>query len=357
MKVVTDRLPRATASAVGRRGPRSFAAALLCLALCACGAAANPSSTRTSDPEPAPGAAGAAPTPAAVESPCGTATPTVVSDTAGAVAQTIYRGEISGREVGLDRSQVERDGSLLSALAEGNRAAVTEAVTSLVYSGTHIVRLRVSAAGNVLADVGGPYILAPVSGSLHFKGRTVGHYVLSVQDDLGYVKLFSRFVGYPLILRLGSHRVPLEGTISGSSLPTRGAVSYHGGAYQVFSFKAKAFPSGRLTISLLVPVSGSSRLSCAVLRANELRRIAMTTWQRFAAIGGAPSAYVTVVGGFIGGLSYVRAGSHQLAGTTQPGPPHLPDTGEVSYRGVTYRVTSFPASVAGEPVRIFELTR
>ena len=81
-------------------------------------------------------------------------------------------------------------------------------MTSLVYSHTHIVRLRVTRGGTVLADVGGPYIIAPVSGLLRVHGRTVARYVLSVQDDLGYVKLETRYIGFPLLLRRGAQRIP-----------------------------------------------------------------------------------------------------------------------------------------------------
>jgi hypothetical protein len=57
----------------------------------------------------------------------------------------------------------------------------------------------------------------------------------------------------------------------------------------------------------------------------------------------------------IGGLGYVRSSSHQLAGSTQPGPRRLPDGGTVSYRGVSYGVSSFTANSAGTPVRVYLL--
>ena len=360
----------ARTGALRRRGICAVAATLVSLGLCACGAAAHPSSPTISAPQTTAQATTAAQatttaqaTAAAVltapvaEAPCGAAAPATVADTIGLVAKRIYDGEISSGEVGADRNQVERNGPLLSALAAGNRAAVGAAVTSLVYSGTHIVRLRVTQGGTVLADVGGPYILAPVSGTLHFQGRSVGRYTLSVQDDLGYVKLASRFIGYPLILRQGSHRVPLEGTISDPTLATHGPASYHGSRYQVFSFDVQAFPSGPLTISLLVPMPASSSVGCPAFRAIALGHVAQTMWHRFTSIGASPSAYVTTVGTLTGALSYVRSGSNQLAGSTQPGPRRLPAAGTVSYRGATYRVTSFPASTGAGPVRVYQLFR
>ena len=67
----------------------------------------------------------------------------------------------------------------------------------------HIVRLRVMQGTRVLADVGGPYVIAPVTGTLEQHGRTLGRYVMSVQDDTGYVKLVSRFIGVPVELYRG----------------------------------------------------------------------------------------------------------------------------------------------------------
>ena len=84
-------------------------------------------------------------------------------------------------------------------MSSGNRRAILAAVHSIVYTPHwHIVRLRVFKAGHVIADVGGPYVIAPVTGVLRQHGRTVGRYVMSVQDDLGYIKLVSRFIGVPV---------------------------------------------------------------------------------------------------------------------------------------------------------------
>jgi len=158
----------------------------------------------------------------------------------------IYANELASSEVFNDKRQVERYGPLLSALESRNRAAIVAAVTSLVYSHTHVVRLRVTRGREVLADVGGPQILAPVGGPLRRNGNTLGHYVLSVQDDLGYVKLVSRFIGVPLVLSSRSHALAIEGAVSPGpgTIPAHGPVSYRGTRYQAFSFPEQAFPRG-----------------------------------------------------------------------------------------------------------------
>ena len=58
------------------------------------------------------------------------------------------------------------------------------------------MRLRVSAGGQLLSDVGGPYVLAPVSAPLRLDGRTIGSFVLSIQDDEGYLRLTRRLAAW-----------------------------------------------------------------------------------------------------------------------------------------------------------------
>jgi hypothetical protein len=289
---------------------------------------------------------------------CGRAAPEVLARTVGAVAAQIYAGEVASSETIKDRRQVENYAPLLRALAKDDKAAVKRAVTSLVYSHTHIVRLRVIRGSTVMADVGGPYILAPLTGTLRLHGRTVGRYVLSVQDDVGYVKIETRFIGAPLVLRMGSKNVPVEGLLAPgpASIPEHGPVTYRHVAYQAYSFDASAFPNGPLRISVLVSLPAAlSRESCAVIRDSELAVVARRVAGQFSLTPANFQTYVNLVRTDTGGFLYVRAGSRQLAGSTRPGPARLPISGSVRYRGVSYDVHSFRAPSSVGTVRIYEL--
>lgn len=186
----------------------------------------------------------------------------------------------------------------------------------------------------------------------------MGHYLLSVQDDVGYVKLETRFLGVPLILFKGSQRIRLQGTLwrGPPSVPQHGPLSYRGTRYESFSFRAEAFPRGALRIALLIPVSGAlSASTCAEIKRSELGRIAQRIWRRYAGISAPPATYVSAIHSLTGGLSYIRGGAQQLAGSTQPGPPALPDQGTVEYGGVTYLVSSFLADTTAGQVRVYQL--
>jgi hypothetical protein len=295
----------------------------------------------------------AAPAPA-----CGRGAPELLAQTVGAVAAQIYAGEIASSETFKDRHQVERYAPLLWAVADDQPAATQTAVTSLVYSHTHIVRLRVTRGPTLLADVGGPYILAPLAGILRLHGRTVGHYVLSVQDDVGYVKIESHFIGAPLVLRAGPKNVPVPGQLAPGpvNIPEHGPVTYRHVVYQAYSFKASAFPSGPLRISVLMPVPAAlSRESCAVVKNSELALVARRVAGQFSLSPGNFSTYVNLVRTLTGGYFYIRAGSRQLAGSTRSGPARLPISGSVSYLGASYEVSSFSARTSVGPVRIYAL--
>jgi hypothetical protein len=334
------------------------AALLAVVTLGACGSAQGRDATvarvstpvRISTPPPA--------TPKGSPQPCGSAAAETLARAAGMVATRIYANELSSSEVFNDKHQVENFSPLLSAVASGNRQATNEAVSSLVFSHTHVVRLRVTRGAAVLADVGGPDILAPVGGSLRQGGRTIGHYVLSVQDDLGYVKLVTRFIGVPLVLRAGPRTLPIEGALSPgpASIPGHGPVRYRNTTYEAFSLNAQVFPRGPLRISLLVPVSGPlSRRTCTEIKVAELGDVARRISRRFTLSPTNFSSYIKATAPLTGGLLYIRSGSRQLAGSTHPGPRKLPDRGTVNYRGRTYGVFSFTTGTEVGQVRIYQL--
>ncbi len=289
---------------------------------------------------------------------CGSGAPEVLAQAIGWVAQRIYTGEVDSSETINDRLQVETYEPLLHAMAKGNRAAIKAAVTSLVYSGTHIVRLRVLTGKKLLADVGGPYILAPLHGTLTLRGHTVGHYVMSVQDDVGYVKIENRFIGAPVVLRTGTKNVPIEDLLTPGpvKIPEHGPVTYRHVIYQAYSFEANRFPSGPLRISVLVPLpAGLAKEPCSVIKSSELAVVAQRIAGQLSLSPGNFQTYVDLVRTDTNGLLYVRAGSRQLAGSTSPGPAKLPLHGTVRYHGGEYEVFSFQAPSSVGKVRIYAL--
>jgi hypothetical protein len=187
---------------------------------------------------------------------CGSTPEDTVVHTLSRIASLIYAGEAGGRTLAQVR-RVQGDQALLRAVAARNPLATKVAIEALLTE--HIVRLRVSAGGSLLADVGGPFVLAPVTAPLRLAGRTIGSFVLSIQDDEGYLRLTRRLAGLRVLMYMNANTLhpqlvknslgPSPGTV-----PASGAYEYRGRPFRVFTVNALAFPSGPLTIRVLVPI-------------------------------------------------------------------------------------------------------
>jgi hypothetical protein len=176
------------------------------------------------------------------------------------IAKIIYAGEAGPLRTLPQIRRMQRSQELLRAVAAHDPLATKAAVSTLLTA--HVVRLRVSVGvsvgvgvgGKLLADVGGPYVLAPVTAPLRLNGRTIGTMVLSIQDDEGYLRLLKRLVGLRVLMYMGSQLVKNSLGPSPGTVPPSGSYAYRGHKFRVFSVNASAFPTGSLTIRVLVPM-------------------------------------------------------------------------------------------------------
>jgi hypothetical protein len=177
--------------------------------------------------------------------------------TLGAVGERIYAEEEHSPYVLETLRRIEADPALQRAVAARDIAATRAAIIGLFAAHIHVVRVRVnvaepSGAQRFFYDLGGPYVLAPVRGTLRRAGKLVGHISFAIQDDAGYMKLAHRFTGAEVLMRSGSRQIMGTLTPGPADVPEHGAVSYRGQTYQAYSFSGVAFPSGPLRISLLI---------------------------------------------------------------------------------------------------------
>jgi hypothetical protein len=177
--------------------------------------------------------------------------------TLGHVGELIYEEEAGSPYVRATLRHIEADPGFQRAVATRDVAATRAAIVGFFAAHIHVVRVRVSVpdrggAQRFFYDLGGPYVLAPVHGTLRRAGKVVGRFSFAIQDDAGYMKLAHRFTGAEVLMRTGQKQV--MGTLDPgpASVPDRGGVSYGGHDYDAYSFTAEAFPSGPLRISLLV---------------------------------------------------------------------------------------------------------
>jgi hypothetical protein len=169
----------------------------------------------------------------------------------GRVGERIYEQEAGSASVRATVRHMEADSAFKAAVAARDPAATRRAIIGFFAAHIHVVRVRVTVAGKPLYDLGGPYVLAPVPGTLRQGGKVIGHFLMAIQDDAGYLRLARLFTGGEVLMRTSARQV--AGTLAPgpASVPDRGTVAYRGHSYQAYSFDGTAFPSGRLRISLL----------------------------------------------------------------------------------------------------------
>jgi hypothetical protein len=174
-------------------------------------------------------------------------------ETLGHVGELVYQEELHSPDVSATVRHIESSSAFQRAVAAGNSEATRAAIIGFFEQHIHVVRVRVTIAGRLLVDEGGPYVLAPVHGTVRSGGRVVGQFEMAIQDDAGYLKLAHLFTGAEVLMRTGGRQV--MGTLSPgpATVPDRGAISYGGRSYEAYSFTGEAFPSGPLRISLLLP--------------------------------------------------------------------------------------------------------
>jgi hypothetical protein len=167
------------------------------------------------------------------------------------VATQLYLGE-AGSRAQVEVRRVQSDEALRRAVTQRSPQATRRAVQALLTE--HIVRLRVSAEGRLLADVGGPFVLAPVSATLHEGGRKIGEFVLSIQDDEGYLRLMRRLAGMYVLMYMGPALVKNSLGPDPGSPPAEGRYQYRARMFRTVTLHAEAFPSSPLRIVVLIPI-------------------------------------------------------------------------------------------------------
>jgi hypothetical protein len=276
---------------------------------------------------------------------CGVSTWATVASVDAAVARRIYRNELAGSEVSEDLAHVGAASDLAAAAASGNPAPALRAVHRLVFHPDwHIVRLRVlDLRGRLLADVGGPFVIAPVRGVIRSRGRTVGHFLMSVQDDVGEAKLVQRFIGNAAGLYVAGRLVAAWGASFPAAEPSAASLVLRGRRYLVARQTFAAFPSGALDELQLIaaPRSALARSSCASVAAGAYGAVAVRFAHLATSLARAYYGYAATVSLYTGALVFIRSATQQLASSGGAGPASLPNSGTVSYRGRSWLDYSF----------------
>jgi hypothetical protein len=276
---------------------------------------------------------------------CGSATLATVEAVDSTVTNSVYGGELEGGEAIADARHVTSSTALASAVARGDDAAVLAVVKAIVYHPAwHVVRLTVlDTAGAVVATYGGRYVLAPVSGTLERHGQTVGSFLMSVQDDIGFAKLETRFVGDPIALYLGGVNVAQLGGSLPSAPPPGPLLGYRGTSYGVVTENYRAIPLAPLAAVILVapPSAALAAQPCPSVRTEETARIVARIAARYPHLSATLTAFAETASSYTGATVVVAAGKRTVTGGPGPAPARLPASGPLSAGAHEWWVASF----------------
>jgi len=189
---------------------------------------------------------------------CGRTAAETVADALGVVGERLVRAEATGPEADRALGLVAREPAFVRAVRRRDAKALRTAIVGFFRRRQlHIVRVRATTArGRLVNDVGGPFVLAPASRTIRDHGRAIGRVTLSVQDDTGFIKLMRRFTGAGVVLRLRGRIVPGSST-GPPAVGSHTMAATDGEQFATTAFTTRAFPTGRLRVALLVPMTGT----------------------------------------------------------------------------------------------------
>jgi hypothetical protein len=198
---------------------------------------------------------GQSPPPRAKHSPTRPAKPI---DRMTAVARALYAEQVAGPHSLAVLHRLGSDPNLLRLLASGDvgsvRAYVSQRYPSTWYH-WHVSRMRISRGSQVVSEVGVRFVMPASRMALHGSGgRTLGTLQVSMQDEIGFVRLMHRRYSVNVVIRgRGQKHLRASDRAAGlANLPATGSVVLGGRRYFVRSFHENAWGGERVTIWILM---------------------------------------------------------------------------------------------------------
>jgi hypothetical protein len=186
-----------------------------------------------------------------------TGTAAVSSSSLTIVAQHQYASEVHGPAALSALHRVGRDQTLLRTLQSGNLSATRAYVQRqfpAVWYHWHVARMRILQGSRVVVETGVPFAVAPAQMTLHGAGgRNLGTLQVSIQDEIGFVRLIHRHHPVDVVVRgrgAGHVRSSLPAAAQ-MKLPSTGSVTIAGLRYRVSSFHETAWGNEPITVSIL----------------------------------------------------------------------------------------------------------
>ncbi|MEA2297719.1 MAG: hypothetical protein QOF77_655 [Solirubrobacteraceae bacterium] len=189
-----------------------------------------------------------------------TASPAMIgqarADALAAVARRIYFEEVFGSPNSSAFRRIAALPGLATGLETGNLVLARRTLNHVILR--HVVHERVVRGSRTVVDVGLKFVVGGQRRPLHAPdGTYLGRLEVSIQDVIGYVKLFHRLTGAEIVVRGGKGHAKSSLPAFGRALPpANGPVTVGGRTYFVSSFTRLGFAGEPLRIFVLASPSG-----------------------------------------------------------------------------------------------------
>jgi hypothetical protein len=177
-----------------------------------------------------------------------------------ATARAVYDGQVRGAHSLAVLHRVGSDPVLLRDLQAHQLAAARAYVAHQfpkVWYHWHVSRLRVMQGNQLVSELGVPFVLPPSQMTLRGAGGApVGTLQVSMQDEIGFVRLIHRHHPFVQVVIRGQGASHLRTSMHAAALvklPASGSVRLAGRRYLVRSFNEPSWDGGPVTIWILAP--------------------------------------------------------------------------------------------------------
>jgi hypothetical protein len=170
------------------------------------------------------------------------------------VAQRLYALEADGTVARAAARRLAADPRLALAARSGARGPLrAAALRQLFMPARHVVRLSLRRGDRPLVDVGGRFVVAPAARTV--PGTDGAVVSASVQDVVGYAKLFHRLTGQAIVVHgAPGHAEARPVDLLHVPMPAdAGAVQIAGRTYAARTFAERGWGGEPLRITVLVP--------------------------------------------------------------------------------------------------------
>ncbi len=180
------------------------------------------------------------------------------ADTLAAVAQRIYFQEVFGSPNSSAFRAISRMPGLIVGLETGDLPLARRTLNRVILR--HVVHDRVTRGARTLVDVGLKFVIAGQPHPLYAPdGTYLGRIEVSIQDVIGYVKLFRRLTGAEILVRgrTGHAKASLAG-LRTVTPPSAGPFTFAGRTFVVSSFTRTGFAGEPLRVWILAPTGATA---------------------------------------------------------------------------------------------------